>query len=285
MITINKNHVWFLFVVLFLFFAMSLWGFYTAIYPLKINSSITPAAYNLEYETVQFRTPDNIILQGWFIPAKKPNAKTIILLHGYGADKGNILPSRLFLNSDYNLFFFDFRYFGESGGDYSTAGADEIKDLRAAIDYLKSRGINEVGVWGLSMGGAVALMSAVQMKEIKAVVAESSYARLDLVADNYYQIPIIRYPLGWLMRMWGYLILGYDAKTVSPMDAVSKLTIPILLFHSRNDALIPISHAVLLQSVLRANPNAEVIIIEKVPHGGLDKDYQIKVREFFGKSL
>lgn len=110
------------------------------------------------------------------------DAKTIILLHGYPADKGDILPSLAFLNERYNLFLFDFRYLGQSEGLYSTAGAKETDDLASAIEYLKSRGVEEVGVWGFSMGGAVALMSIKKIPEIKAVVSEASYANLGLMA-------------------------------------------------------------------------------------------------------
>ena len=34
----------------------------------------------------------------------------MILLHGYPADKGNILPVLAFLHADFNLLLFDFRY-------------------------------------------------------------------------------------------------------------------------------------------------------------------------------
>src|SRR5688572_24322435 len=82
---------------------LSLWLFYVAIRPLKITSNITPKYYGIAYEDVQFKTEDNILIKGWFVPSLKSLAKTIILLHGYPADKGDILSSRLFLHSTYNL--------------------------------------------------------------------------------------------------------------------------------------------------------------------------------------
>src|SRR3990167_11069470 len=179
---------------------LSLLGFYLAIRPFRITSSITPKEMGLAYEKVSFRTEDNVLLHGWFIPAKKTPAKTLILLHGYPADKGNILPVMAFLHAKYNLLLFDFRYFGESEGWYSTAGKNEVLDLRAAIQYLGTKGIHEVGVWGFSLGGAVAIMTAPHSPEIKAIVAESSYARLDWMAQEYYRLPLLRYPLASLTR-------------------------------------------------------------------------------------
>lgn len=49
------------------------------------------------------------------------------------------------------------------------------------------RGIDEVSMCRFSMGGAVALMTAPRMPEIKAIVSESSYARLDLMAHEMYR--------------------------------------------------------------------------------------------------
>src|SRR3990167_2551615 len=133
-----------------IFLLISLWGFYSAIRPFKITSSITPQKYGITYENVSFRTNDNVLIRGWFIKNRNPHAKTIILMHGYPADKGNILPATLFLHKTYNLLYFDFRHLGESEGYYSTIGKNEVMDLQAAIQYMHKRNINEVGVYGFS---------------------------------------------------------------------------------------------------------------------------------------
>ncbi|MGH7770602.1 MAG: alpha/beta hydrolase, partial [Candidatus Binatia bacterium] len=194
---LTKRLFWFS--VAFFFLFTPLWGFYISIRPHKFISKITPKDIGLDYEGVSFVTEDRLTLRGWFIPHKeRSTAKTIIFLHGYPADKGNILPAISFLSQRYNLFLFDFRYLGQSSGNYSTAGAKEKEDLRSAIGYLKLRGIKEVGVWGFSVGGAVALMAAPEAPEIKAIVSISSYAGLDLMALELYQIPFLRYPLAYL---------------------------------------------------------------------------------------
>lgn len=263
--------------------ATSLWGFYISVRPPKIISTITPKDLGLVYEEVVFETADGVELSGWFVPSKRSDAKTIVLLHGYPADKGDILPALAFLNDAYNLFLFDFRYFGQSKGGYSTAGAKEIEDLLAAIEYLKTRGINEVGVWGFSMGGAVALMTAPQSPEIKVIVSESSYARLDLMARELYRLPLLDHPLAELTRFWARLFLGVDIKKSSPMDAVKGLEIPILVVHSTNDETIPFGHALMLQDALKNNPWSEFWFSENLTHGQLGEAYQKRIMEFFLK--
>lgn len=248
-------------------------------------SSLNPKNLQLDYENVWFKTSDGLTLSGWFVPSKTATKKTLILLHGYPADKGDILPALSFLHKDYNLLLFDFRYLGESEGKYSTAGAKEVKDLLAAIQFLKSKAIEEVGVWGFSMGGAVALMSIKKAPEIKAVVSEASYASLAQMATELFRIPVLKYPLAYLIGLWTKIFLGIDIRNISPVKAVQNTTIPLLLIHSSTDAVIPFSHARILQKALEGNPRAEFWFHTGLAHGELDTEYQKRVADFFQRHL
>lgn len=264
---------------------ISLWGFYSSIRPPKIISSLTPRDLKMNYEDVSFKTADGLTLRGWYIPSAKGTQKTLILLHGYPADKGNILPALAFLHEDFNLLLFDFRYLGSSEGSYSTAGAKEVEDLLAAIQFLKSRGVKEVGVWGFSMGGAVTLMAIEKAPEIGAVISESSYASLADMTFELLPIPLLNYPIAYLVGVWAKLFLGIDVRDASPADRIRNTQIPILLIHSSADAVIPFSHARLLQQALAKNPNAEFWFHEQFAHGQLASDYRTRVRDFFLKHL
>jgi uncharacterized protein len=264
---------------------ISLWGFYTSIRPPKIISSISPRDLKMDFEDVSFRTADGLALRGWYIPSVKRTEKTVILLHGYPADKGNILPALAFLHDDFNLLLFDFRYLGKSEGSYSTAGAKEVEDLLAAIQFLKGRGITKVGVWGFSMGGAVALMAIQKASQIRAVISESSYASLSGMTFELLRIPVLNYPIAYLVGLWAKLFLGIDVRDASPADRIRNTTIPILLIHSSADAVIPFSHARLLRQALAKNPNAEFWFHEDFAHGQQAVDYRARIRDFFLKHL
>lgn len=264
---------------------ISLWGFFSSIRPPRINSSLTPRDFKMGYEEVSFRTADALTLRGWHIPSRKTTTRTLILLHGYPADKGNILPPLSFLHEDFNLFLFDFRYLGQSDGSYSTAGAKEVEDLLAAMRFLKGRGIEEVGVWGFSMGGAVALMALAKAPEIKAVVSESSYASLAQMALQLFRIPVLDYPSAFLVGLWAKLFLGIDLRDVSPVRAVRGTKIPILLIHSSADRVIPFAHAESLKEALADNPRAEFWFKDGFAHGQLGSDYETRLKKFFLKYL
>ncbi len=263
----------------------SAWLFYISIRPPKIVSSITPRDLNMPYEQVSFPTLDGLTLRGWFVPSEKKAAKTLILLHGYPADKGNILPALAFLHADFNLLLFDFRYLGESEGSYSTAGAKEVEDLLAALRFLKTRGLEEVGVWGFSMGGAVALMTIDKAPEIRAVVSESSYASLTEMALQLFRVPLLNYPMAYLIGFWAKLFLGIDVRDVSPAEKIRNTTLPILITHSSADAVVPFSQAKALQGALINNPRAEFWFNDDFAHGQMGSDYQSRVRNFFQKHL
>lgn len=275
-----------MFLIVFFFVFTSLWGLYISVKPPKIVSTITPKDLGLDYEDVSFTTEDNVTLRGWFIRNKQAqDPKTIIGLHGYPADKGNILPIIAFLSRKYSLLLFDFRYLGSSGGGYSTIGAEEIRDLRSAIAFLKSRGVKEVGVWGFSMGAAVALMAASNLPEIKAVVSESSYAQLDLIAPVLFRFPVLRYPLAWLTGLWARLFLGVNLEKVSPKNSAKNLNIPVLIIHSKGDQLITFQHALLLQEALKNNARAEFWFHDNLFHGQLGADYEKRISNFFAANL
>lgn len=273
-------------IIISFFIFTSLWGFYISIKPPKITSPITPQDLGFEYEEVLFLTQDGLTLHGWWVPNKKiSNPKTIILLHGYPADKGDIFPALSFLAKNYNLFLFDFRSLGQSEGKYSTAGAKEVEDLKAAVQFLKSRGVQEVGVWGFSMGGAVALTAAPAIPEIKAVVSEASYASLDRMAPELFRLPVLRHVLGYLTGLWAKLFLGIDVTRVSPGESAKILAIPVFIIHSKNDQVISFPNALLIQEALKNNPRAEFWFEENLVHGQFGDAYERRIEEFFSKNL
>ncbi|MCH8741586.1 alpha/beta fold hydrolase [Patescibacteria group bacterium] len=269
----------------FFFLIVSFSGFLSAIRPSKIHSSITPASFSLDFEKITLKTSDGVELKGWLIP-KQNSDKVIIALHGYPADKGDILPAISFLNEDFNILLFDFRYFGESRGSYTTIGAKEVNDLLAAVEFAKERGFQKIGVWGFSMGGAVALMTAQRTPNINAIVADSAYAALPLfLTEPYENLVFLKYPLAFFTRLWPKIFFGISIDEASPVKKVKGIKIPMLLIHSKEDEVVPFSHALLLKEALKDNPNAEFWFEGGVLHGQVQKEYQKRVNEFFQKNI
>ena len=271
-----------LYVVLVIFIT-SLWGFFSSIHPRRYVSDVDPSTYDLTFEDITLTTSDGVKLSGWFIPA--PGKKAIIVTHGYPFDKGNVLPSALFLHPKYNLLFFDFRAMGESGGKITTVGYRERDDLLAAIAFLKKKGMEKIGVKGFSLGAAVAIMT--ETKDIDAIVADAPYARLDMMLDAMYRtFWIFKYPFVWLTKIYSKVFLGLSVDEVSPVRSIKDLETPVLLIHGEKDSQIDVENSQLLH---KANPKNELWIIPGIDHGATQADqgkvYEEKVLGFFGEHL
>lgn len=273
------------------FFAvLSLLAFWSHLNPPAWVSNQTPARFGLVYEDIRLNTADGLSLAGWFIPSTDSEAATnprptLIVLHGWPEDKGSVLRSALPLLDDFNLLLFDFRALGRSEGRHSTLGAREVKDLKAALDWLQQRGVEQIGVWGFSMGGAVALMSAAQDPRIRAVVADTSFARLDIMARDVFRIPLVSHGLALGMRAWSGLFLGIDLRRVAPVEAAAQLQSPALIIHLRHDHFVPFQHALMLESALKNHPEAEFWFRDQGFYGQVSAEYLQRLRTFFNQHL
>ncbi len=272
------------FVVIWLIL-VSLLTFYMSIRPAKMITNLLPSDFGLEYGEVAFKSADGIKLSGWFIPHNKTKS-AIIVMHGYPVEKGDLLGIAIFLSKDFHVFLFDFRYFGKSEGSYTTAGYLETNDLLGAIEYLqKEKNITKIGLYGFSLGGAVALMT--NHSNIKAIVTDSTYAKLSNMVEHIYRIFFIfKYPLVYLTKLYGILFLGMNIDEASPVNGIKNSKIPILLIHAEKDSEIPLKEAYLLKE---ANPKAELWIIKYADHGksyasNVEK-YEEKVIGFFEENL
>ncbi len=280
----KKIIIYGIFVIVFIII-VSLYGFLSSIKPPKIRIDYKPADFGLDHEEVTFESADGLKLSGWFIPHNK-SEDAIIVMHGYPANKADLLPVSLFLNKKYNVFLFDFRSFGQSEGKYTTAGFKEVKDLEGAIKFLKEeKKIKNIGTFGFSLGGAVAIIS--KSEDIKAIVADSSYASLDrMVKQLYRSFFFLKWPFVFLTNVYSKLFLGIDINEVSPLNAIKEINTPVLLIHAGKDSQIPVENSILLNENAK---NAELWIIENADHGqnhAIKKDeYEKRILDFFEKSL
>ncbi|MFY9462399.1 MAG: alpha/beta fold hydrolase [Candidatus Sungiibacteriota bacterium] len=264
---------------------VSLWSAWLVTHPARIESGLTPKNFNLAFEEVALVAKDGVSIAGWFVPAPIPQKPALVILHGYPAEKGDMLFIANALHPDFNILLIDFRYFGKSGGGSTSLGAKERLDLESALDFLESRGFKKVGVLGFSLGGATAIMQAERDPRIAAVVSYASFADLTILGkETYRTLPVIKEILVPLMQFWAKIFWGLDPD-ISPMASAKKLSIPILLVHTKPDEQIPFRHAELLKEALSENRQAEFYFPDKGLHGELPADFEERVKQFFLKYL
>ena len=267
---------------------ISLLSFYMAVHPMRFKTGVTPDKVNLKYENISFKTSDNIIIKGWFIPAKKKTDKTIIVCHGYPFDKNNILQAVYFLAEKFNLLLFDFRYFGESEGKFTTLGYKEKEDFLAAVEFLKQKNFTKIGVLGFSLGAATVIMA--NSKDVKAIIADSSYANIEkMIERTYFIFPsITKMPFVFLTKFYARIFLGVKTKDIAPVNDISRVKIPVLLIHGEKDMQIPVENSKILYEASNKNMT-ELWIVPKADHGYAHylypQEYEERVINFFNKNL
>ena len=216
------------------------------------------------FESVRFRATDGLGIDGWWIPARKPapadlkerpdwGTRTVLLCHGLGANKANqLVMAQDLVPGGYNVLAFDFRAHGDSGGQLSTFGDLERRDVLGAIRWLRENRPREAqriyGV-GASMGAAALIAAASDETDGQALEAIAAYATYDdmgsLVgglADRYF-IP----PLDWLAVKAGLPIAsahaGRPLARFAPAAEVEKFwPRPILVIHGKGDRIIDFDH-------------------------------------------
>lgn len=103
----------------------------------------------------------------------------IIMAHGFAGEKEMALPAfaEEFSRHGFATLTFDYRYWGESEGEprQQLFPLEEVEDVRNAITWLSSQpeiDSSRIGLWGTSLGGAIAVHAATFDRRVKVVVAQ-----------------------------------------------------------------------------------------------------------------
>ncbi len=260
-------------------------------HPVRVLPTHNPADYGLTYETVNFKSAvDEIPLVGWYIDS--PGSKVVLLLHGRDATMDDESLRLLDLmkalaQRSYDVFTFDYRGHGLSGGLRYSFGDLERRDVTGALAYLKTRGVNEVNVISFSMGAATALNAAPDHPEMRAIVADAPFGDFNtLVWDSLPQatgLPSFFTPGIFTLAQ---IMYGMDFFNNKPANALTRLgNRPVFLIHETGDPQIPTTQHTLLVQAGANNPNVQAWLLQGSDHGqafrsGPD-EYMQRVMAFF----
>jgi alpha/beta superfamily hydrolase len=185
------------------------------------------------------------------LPAKQP-APAVALLHGFTGQRTEasfvfVRMARLLCDAGIAALRFDFRGSGESEGAFSEMTIErEVEDARAALRWLRARpdvDARRVGLLGVSLGSAVAMLTAGEEPQLRALCLWSTLAR-----------PRHRFPLPTepaqraALRAHGFVdhnAAGFpvgrafyeSAARVDPVAAMERYRGPLLCVHGDRDYL------------------------------------------------
>jgi uncharacterized protein len=204
---------------------------------------------SLQKDYVTIKSRYGYDLKGIFIKNPVPTENTVIIVHGVGMDKewSCMKYAKIFLDRGYNVFVYDSRGHGESGGGQTSYGYYEKDDLGSCIAYVKAG--NPSGIIGIhseSLGAASALLYAETdnaNSEISFIIEDCGYSdlrELFTYKAGEYDVPLVLRPI-----IVSYMSLvcrvrsGFFIGAVSPIKDIGKLTMPILFIHGEKDTFTP----------------------------------------------
>ena len=221
---------------------ISLSGCTTLFFQPQKNHVLSPEQFQLEYQDVNFKSADGVMLHGWYLPAQGKAKGTVLFLHGNAENISTHILSVYWLpGRGYNVFIFDYRGYGRSQGQADVAGA--LADIEAALQTLIARpdiDPDRIVVLGQSLGGALAISAVAQSKlrnHIKAVVVDSAFSSYSAITREKMADFWLTWPFQWIP--WLTIDDGF-----SPVKAIVKISpIPVLIIHNQQDPIIPVHHA------------------------------------------
>jgi fermentation-respiration switch protein FrsA (DUF1100 family) len=118
---------------------------------------------------VSFNTEDGIELSGHLFGSGEVG---VVLSHMRPADQESWWPfARVLKDKGYQVIAYDFRGYRDSLGEVDLDNID--KDVQAAVDFLRSKGVSKVFLIGASMGGTASLKVA-SLEDVDGVVTLSA---------------------------------------------------------------------------------------------------------------
>lgn len=202
----------------------------------------------LEGKSIVYNSFDGVELSSYLTYASRDSAKgTIILLHGIRSSKECFITlAKRLSEAGYNSVALDSRAHGDSQGIHCTYGVMEKQDVSQLISVLVEQENlpHNIGVWGQSLGGAIALQAMANDDRIKLGIIESTFSDYKTIVNEYfdYHAGFNFEPLTNYFANRAGVIAGFDPTDAQPRLHCNEITQPILIVHGTEDARINIKY-------------------------------------------
>jgi dipeptidyl aminopeptidase/acylaminoacyl peptidase len=262
----------------------------------NVNPSVSPATLGLAYQEVRFpsRTA-GLELAGWYLPAPGSTG-ALVMVHGHTSSRsaefgGRFVELMASLHGrGFAVLAIDLRGHGQSAAAPIGFGSLEHDDVAAAIDWLRGQGFSDrqLGVYGVSMGGAAAIRAAAEDPGVAALVTDAAPAAvIEEVRREWARasgLPDFFLPTTLAI---GRLRYGIDMEASPALATMPRVAPrPALLIHGLADTRIPPASA---ERLAAAHAGAEVWLVPGAEHAqSYQADpaaYAARVGDFFARHV
>lgn len=248
--------------------------------------------FSNKLEEIEMKSFDNLKLKAYFL--NNNSHKLAILIHGYrGRYYSLVSQARIFFENGYDVLCINNRAHDTSEGKYFSMGPKETKDTLGWINLMIKRNPNyEIALFGVSMGGHIAMMSASQTNlpvNVKCIIEDCGYASLknmlyEATKANHLIFP--RYAV-WLGNLYAKVFHHFSFND-STENAFKNLKLPILLIHGEDDTYVPYANLAKNASYVPEGIYKEVVTFKGTNHNKSIlqyEKYQKTVNDFVNKFI
>lgn len=264
-------------------------GVVIAEYSLKLNRrpiqhraeavALVRERYHTNLQEVSMTAADGAVLRGWYVHPVPSNGAAVILLHGITDNREGVAGyAKLFMDNGYSVLLPDARDHGESGGRIATYGLEETDDVHRWVSWIFANDPPRsecVYGFGESYGAALILQSLAEEQRYCAAVVESSFSTAREMSYERVSGPL---HLGsWFGHTFGQptiasavlyarLRYGIDLLQPSPLVALERSNVPVLLIHGMKDRNIEARHSIALAKA--APGHVQLWLVPNAGHTG-----------------
>ncbi len=246
---------------------------------------LTPDKLGLRYEDIYLDTRDNTRIHAWrLIPEQTPKG-VIVVLHGNAENiSSHIISVSWLVEAGYELLLPDYRGFGQSAGKASLPGI--FQDLDAVSQWLEERRQQQnipIFWLGQSIGANLSYyyLATHPVVGLNAVILDAPFASYRRLAreklGQFWLTWPFQYPASWLID-----------DRFSPIRYTDHWQgLPLLIYASDNDRVIPMHHTKRLVKELERDTRTPLKVIET--HGAHIStyrypEYRIATLEFLSEN-
>jgi alpha-beta hydrolase superfamily lysophospholipase len=236
---------------------------------------------------------DGVELAATYWPGPAPDAPGILLLHGIFAGRAGYAPQAEWLSRQgFAVLTLDLRGHGGSGWAAHTFGLTESRDGRAGFDWLKQRQNGApVGVIGISLGGAAALLGDDAPLPAQAFALVCVYSDIDAAIRNRiaaHAPPPFAALLTPLLKYQCRPRFGVGPEHLRPIEALRTVSAPVLIVGGGADAYTPPRECRAMFAAA-GSESKDLLLLDGLNHDRASwadtPDYRQRLKAFFVDAL
>lgn len=230
-----------------------------------------------------------------YLAAANESKTFVIGSHGYrNRGKGEFrFISKFYHENDYNILLVDHTASGDSEGSHISFGYHESRDLLLWVNFLVEKFGTDINIilHGISMGCASVLLLAGSRKlpeNVKFVIADCGFASVRGQFESVLKsVKVPAHPLLETVSAINKLKHGFSISSVSPIEAVKNIEIPVLFIHGEKDTFVP--GAMTKAMYETCTSEKDILLVENAGHAqSYQKNsaaYEEKIIEFTKKYI